>query len=209
MKLSLLPTALVLLSAAAPAASAQQQSQIDITGEVIAVDGYVQLGFFSPPSPPCGINFNGFPGIWCTDEVDCSPFETGAAVAANLAAAINVAVSGCNGANPGFSAVAAGGALTITGPAGTGFVCCLSTSEVAFCGAPGAQSVPLDGCVITNVCNGIQCDENLAHVSGLQITKASCTFRNGTGVNSPGFSCVTAPVVGQIVRRQIVQHRRP
>ena len=172
MNLSLLPTALLLLSAA-PSASAQDQTQIDISGVVISVDGFVQLGFFSPPTPPCGINFDCFPGIWCTDVVDCTPFETGPAVAANLAAAINVAVSGCNGANPGFSAVAAGGTLTVTGPVGTGFACCLSTSEVQFCGAPGAQSVPLDGCVITNVCNGISCDENLPQVDGLQFSKSA------------------------------------
>jgi len=169
-RIALLGSILVLL---ATLADAQAVRTIVVQGTATALDDSLQIGFHPPGThPACGTYFdcNGLL-LFCTDEITGSPGDDAATFAASIAAAISAPVSlSCN-PNPGFSATANGSVVTVT-YASDFEMCLASVDEMQGCGTPLAQSLAMEGCAIHNLCNGVPCDETLAHTSGFSLSTA-------------------------------------
>jgi hypothetical protein len=162
------PVALIALCWAAPVAQADTHS-FTITGVALAADSIFFGVNVMSPSAPCGTYAVCIDPTICFATLNCNPGDTGAVVAASIAAAINAQCAGA-----GFSAVVAGAAtVTITGPAAVPFDCCLFLgTETALCAGGPNDTVALSSggvsCTVNNVCDGVTCNEYAPQVGGLQ-----------------------------------------
>jgi hypothetical protein len=147
-------------------------TQYVITGTV--VPDSIDVWFFACVNPAsCGNYVSGSTtGICdCAESIKAYAGEGGTVVASEWADAINVD-AGC--ATLGISASAVGNTITITGPGD--WYLYVRTAEQTNCGGLGASFLVLDGCSITNIANGVDCDETTG-AGGSGLTMAG----GGTG----------------------------
>ena len=151
-------------------APAQETRVITVAGQAL-VDVPFDILIHPDGASPCGAYFfTTFPPPLCARVVLVVAGDTPSQVAAKIASTIN-GWAPCSGA--GFHATAVGNQAIVTGP-GPFDLALNAFGETGTCaGAP--DNAPFDGlwltgCLVSNLGNGIDCDEAAAHTGGLQLT---------------------------------------